>query len=410
MSQARSRSLISVRQSLSVLAAFCISSQTMVLPALAATASDLQWEKLQHQGAEAFRKCEYGDAERLLTRAVLQAHAFPAGDMRLSKSAGELGRLLTVRGRFAEAQPYLEEEFHVKELAIGNADGQMIPSMGSLVHFYLEYGNPAKADPLSERILAFVNGTLSEASTAAKGKVKLQAGMALQGWAGEAAPVARNPLVEWAITCDDIGNLYSARENYSLAERLFKAALDVKSTVLGKQHLSLANSYDSLGSLCLAKHQNEDAESYFRDALAITEKIQPPGNPQVYSRLDKLGRCLIQEGKFAEAEELYGRAQGFWKGEQSSNGSEIRAMYALGSLYSQEKKYGEAARLLGQALQAEEQYQGPDSVSLVPYLQKYSYALYYLGRRSEAEGLRNRARVIQPVIKELTMTAKKLEP
>jgi len=43
-----------------------------------------------------------------------------------------------------------------------------------------------------------------------------------------------------------------------------------------------------------------------------------------------------------------------------------------------------------------EQYLGPDSVGLVPYLQKYAYVLYYLDRRDEVEPLKARAASIQP--------------
>ena len=300
-------------------------------------AGSRQWEALQKKGDNAFIACEYGNAERTFNQALAVAFTFPKGDLRLAKTAGALGRLLTVRGRFAEAEPFLEIELRTKELSQGIKDEELIQPTGSLVRFYINYGTLSKADALSERILKYINGTLAEASTQSQGKVKLQAGAPLQGWAGEAAAEARNPLIEWAITCDDIGTLYSAHEQYDMAERLFKAALDVKSTVLGKQHLSLANSYDSLGTLCLARHQYEDAQSYFKDALDITERIQPPENPQVYSRLDKLAKCLIQQEKFAEAEALYLRAQSFWPNEPPYFGSIARAKYTLGSLYCQEK-------------------------------------------------------------------------
>jgi tetratricopeptide (TPR) repeat protein len=386
---------------------------SVVAPA-SAGASDAQWDYLQAWGADADRKSEYGEAERCLTQAVKRARTFPQGDQRLATSAGELGRLLTIRGRFPEAQQYLEEELRVKMASSDITDAQLIPPMGSLVRFYLNYGTTGKADPLAEKILGFINGKLAEVGDK-QGKVAFKQGMPLQAWAGEAAPAARDPLIDWAITCDDLGNLYAGREdatteNLAMAERLFKAALDVKSTVLGKQHLSLANSYDSLGSLCMQRKQYQDAESWYRDALDITEKILPPEDRQVYSRIDKLGRCLIKEEKWTDAEALYQRAQGLWKSEPSHCGNEFRAAYALGSLYAQEKKYQEAAPYLEQALSGAEVYMGPESVTLVPFLQRYAYVLYYLGRRAESEPLRARAKEIQPVIEVLTMKAKKLDP
>lgn len=374
------------------------------------------WEQLEAQGEKASYNCEYGDAERLLKQAVEKARNFPAGDLRLAKSSGELGRLLAIRGRFNEAEPLLEEELAVKTVASGAEDEHLIPAMSSMVRFYLLHGTAGKATPLAEKILSFVEGKLNEARTQAQGKVTLKAGQPLQAWAGEASAVMRDPLIEWAIACDEIGNVYATRtssadnsqnatsENFSLAERLFTAALNVKSTVLGAHHLSLANSYDSLGGLALTRKDYEDAEANLKDALDITERIQPPENYQVYARLDKLGKCLLQENKLAEAEALYLRAQDFWKAAPSKNGNEARAAFALANIYAQEKKYAEAAPLFEKALQIAEQNSGPDSVALVPYLDRYAYVLYYLGMREQTDELRARAQAITEGNTSITMS------
>ncbi|MBA4075782.1 MAG: hypothetical protein C0508_12140 [Cyanobacteria bacterium PR.023] len=408
--------------------------------ALKPSASGDSWDQLESKGEKAAYNCEYGDAERFLKEAVEKARNFPAGDLRLAKSSGELGRLLAIRGRFGEAEPLLEEELAVKTVASGAEDEHLIPAMSSMVRFYLLHGSAAKANPLAEKILSFVEGKLNEARTQAKGKVTLQAGQPLQAWAGEASAVMRDPLIEWAIACDEIGNIYASKnssadnavsatkdnavnngassgansaqtnakdataENMSLAERLFTAALNVKSTVLGAHHLSLANSYDSLGVLALTRKDYEEAEANLKDALDITERIQPPENYQVYARLDKLGKCLLQENKLAEAEALYLRAQDFWKAAPSKNGNEARAAFALANIYAQEKKYAEAAPLFEKALQLAEQNSGPDSVALVPYLDRYAYVLYYLGMREQTDELRARAQAITEGNTSITMS------
>ncbi len=129
----------------------------------------------------------------------------------------------------------------------------------------------------------------------------------------------------------------------------------------------------------------------------MTEKILPPESHEVYNRLDKLARCLIREGKYQKAEELYLRTQNFWKREPSPCGDEARALFALGCLYVQERRYAEAAPLLQRALQSAEKINGPDSIMLVPYLQKYAYTLYYLGRKPEMQQLQARAGTISGV-------------
>lgn len=362
--------------------------------ALGASSAPEEWQSILKAGTEALDSNKYWLAEPLLKKAVVQAGNFGSEDMRLAKSLSELGRLYTVRGRFSEAEPYLEEAFAITEQSRGNKDGQIIPEMGALIRFYLIYGTTNKALPLTEELLAFVEGKLKEPIAREQDKVKFQKGTPLTGWAGTAAPVMRDPLIEWAITCDELGNIYRNQENFALADRLFKAALDVKATVLGKEHLSLANSYDHLGTLYLAKNDYKEAEFYYKDALAITEKILPSEDPVVYARLDKLAKCLIKAGKYEQAKELYLRAQNFWKTEPSKYGNDARALFSLGCLYADEKNYTAAAPVLKQALDLSEQFNGPSSIALIPYLQKYAYTLYYLGRKSETEQLRARANTI----------------
>ncbi len=88
----------------------------------------------------------------------------------------------------------------------------------------------------------------------------------------------------------------------------------------------------------------------------MTESILSHDNSQVFSRLDKLAKCLIKEQKYDKAEALYIYAQDFWSKSPSRNGSEARAKYALGSLYVEEKKYANAAPVLGQALKQAEAF------------------------------------------------------
>jgi len=360
----------------------------------AAAADSRTWEQLEKAGEDQFFNAEYGDAERSLKQAVITGAALGEHDMRFAKSLGELGHLYTVRGRFSEAEPLLEEEFHIKQAVMGANNINILPDMGAMIHFYLSHGTVSKAEPMTEALIALVEGRLKEERVAKQGTVTLKPGQPLTAWAGTAAVAVRNPLLDWAITCDSLGDSYRIRGKFDLAERLYRDSLDIKTTIFGPNHLSLANSYDNLGTLCLDKNQDAEAEDYYRDSMEMTAKILSRENSQVFSRLDKLAKCLIKEKKYSQAEQLYLEAQDFWQSKPSRNGSEARAKYALGSLYIEEKKYTEAAPVLQQALRRAEEYYGGDSISLVPYLQRYADALFNLGKSGETNQLRQRASTI----------------
>ncbi|HEY9785355.1 MAG TPA: tetratricopeptide repeat protein [Candidatus Obscuribacterales bacterium] len=390
-----------------VLSAIAILSPSPTLALAESSVQLLSWQTTQNQGTTALDSNEYWKALPLLTEALDKARRFfGPSDLRLAKSLGELGRYYAVRGRFDLAEPYFEEEFRVKEQAYGRYSPRIVAPMGSLIRFYLMHGTAKKAQPLIEELVAYVEGKLKEESNQQnQSKIRAQKGVPLEGWAGTATLAARDPLLEWAITCDDLGHIYRLRGAYGVADRLFKAAFDVKVTILGREHLSIANSYDNLGNLCMDQKEYDEAESYFRDALEISEKILSTESPQVYSRLDKLGRCLVKQEKYAQAEELYLRATHFCK-DQPKYGNEARALFALGCIYADQRKFASAAPVLGRALRLSERFNGPQSVALVPYLEKYAYVLYYLGRLSDAAGLRARAHTTEAITEALSPTVR----
>lgn len=349
-----------------------------------------QWNKTFNEGVTALDSNLYGKSEPLLKDAVDLAQRFGAGDARYPKSLGELGRLYTIRRRYAEAEPLFEQQLHFTEVQLGKNSGKTIPALGQMIKFYMMYGTAKKADPLAEEMLAFIDGKMREDAEqnaqAQPGKGKL-----LTGWAGTAPPQTHIPRMEWAVTCDRLGDLYRFKKNYDMAERFYKAGLDIKVTVMGKEHMSMAVSYDNLGILAMDKEEYRDAADYFRESLETTKKIMGNGDPDTYSRLDRLARALIKDKKYAEAESTYHTAMELWKHEPNSGGATARCLYQLGSMYCDSGNFGKAAACLGRALGISMRSSGPFAYTNVAYMRKYAYALYYCGRRGESDSLKARA-------------------
>jgi tetratricopeptide (TPR) repeat protein len=374
------------------------------VPAFSSAYFDLegQWIKTFNDGVTALDSNLYGKAEPLLKEAVSLSERFGAGDPRYPKSLGELGRLYTIRRRYAEAEPLLEQQLHFTEVQLGKNTGKTIPALGQLIKFYMLYGTASKADPLAEELLGFIDGKLREDAemngeqpTQGKGKV-------LTAWAGTAPPATHIPRMDWAVTCDRLGDLYRFRKKFDMAERFYKAGLDIKVTIMGKEHMSMAVSYDNLGMLALDKEEYKDAEDYFRESLETTQKIMGNGDPDTYARLDRLAKALIKEKKFDEAEKTYYRALEIWKSEPNAAGAKARCLYQLGSMQCDIGRFGSAAGLLSQALNLSVKANGSLSYYNVPYMRKLAYALYYCGRRGESDGLKARANYLAEGMEEPT--------
>jgi tetratricopeptide (TPR) repeat protein len=373
-----------------VTSCFLLSSN---VPAFPSAYFDLEgkWIKIFNDGVTALDSNLYGKAEPLLKEAISLAERFGAGDPRYPKSLGELGRLYTIRRRYAEAEPLLEQQLHFTEFQLGKSSGKTIPALGQMIKFYMMYGTARKADPLAEELLGFIDGKLREDAELNAEHSRQGTGRLLTGWAGTAPPATHIPRMDWAVTCDRLGDLYRYRKNFEMAERFYKAGLDIKVTIMGKEHMSMAVSYDNLGMLALDKEEYKDAEDYFRESLETTQKIMGNGDPDTYARLDRLAKALIKEKKFDEAERTYQQALDLWKNEPNSAGATARCLYQLGSMQCDIGRYGAAAGLLSRSLNLSIKANGSLSYYNVPYMRKLAYALYYCGRRGESEGLKARA-------------------
>ena len=325
------------------MAMFAFAFAVLINPTLALSPADKNWKDLEERGVAALDANEYWLAEPLLKKALAQAQDFRPTDMRLPKSIAELGRLYTIRGQFPKAALYLEAELKVKEQLLGNKQYQCIPTMGSLIQFYFNYGMENKSIPLTTKMLYLIDNRSKTNQT---------------------------PLIEWATICDAVGDRYYSGHNFALAEKLFKTALTIKTALLSSNHLSLANSYERMGKLSLEKNDPAQAEKYFSNALKITERILPSESHEVQTRLDKLAQCLILQKKYEKAEKLYVQAQNVSQNQHASLDERTSALISLGSLYAEEHKYKLALEDFQQALELAKQRDGSNSSTLAFCLEK----------------------------------------
>jgi tetratricopeptide (TPR) repeat protein len=275
-----------------ILAMFLFTLTAVTIPTFALSPADKNWEDLERRGIAALDANQYGIAEPLLRKALAQSKDFRPSDMRLAKSFAELGRFYTIRGQFSNAALYLEAELKVKEQLLRNRQYECIPTMASLIQFYFNYDMQNKSGPLTEKMLSLIENRSKSKQT---------------------------PMIEWAIACDAVGDRYYSTHNFALAHELFKTALNIKTTLLSSNHLSLANSYERMGNVSLEKNDPAQAEQYFSDALRITEKILPADSLEVHTRLDKLAKCLILQKKHEQAEKLYLQAQSISQNKNSKS-------------------------------------------------------------------------------------------
>jgi tetratricopeptide (TPR) repeat protein len=126
---------------------------------------------------------------------------------------------------------------------------------------------------------------------------------AIEAW--RESPGAESDL---AYGLTNLGALYQARRRYSDAERLFRQAMEIDSSLFGDLSLRVANDRNSLGGLFAAQHRYELAAAMLEKALAATEQRVGTGHPNSAAIAVNLAAVYVMQGKYHSATVLLARA------------------------------------------------------------------------------------------------------
>jgi serine/threonine-protein kinase len=104
-----------------------------------------------------------------------------------------------------------------------------------------------------------------------------------------------------ATTQNQLGILAFQGKQLDAAQSYFTQARDTWQQLFGDKYPSVAVAYSNLGSVCLEKKDLPCAEKMYRDAVSRLDASSANSLNDSVAHL-KLGRALLREGRFAEAE------------------------------------------------------------------------------------------------------------
>jgi eukaryotic-like serine/threonine-protein kinase len=104
-----------------------------------------------------------------------------------------------------------------------------------------------------------------------------------------------------ASTFNEMGLVAYNAKQYDAARSYFTEAMDNWSATLGDQHPFIAIAYSNLGSVCLDEKDYACAEKSYREAVRRLDASSKDSTNAVIAHL-KLGRVLLREGRFRDAE------------------------------------------------------------------------------------------------------------
>ena len=260
-------------------------------------------------------------------RAVELCRGLRLPDEKLAEHLIDLGELHLALRQFDKAGPPLQDALKILEQAHGLRPSVEQAELARCLHtigaLYVAQGRFFPAEPVLERAL-----TIREK--------------------------AHGDDLRTAGTLNVLAAGHSGQRSYRKAEKELLRALQIRESLLGKGHLTVAATHEDLAAVYLKADHAEAAEVSLKRAVEIREQALGPNHPSV-----------------------------------------IGSLHALANLYRDRKRASDAEPLYKRAVLAREKASGADSPGLPGVLDDYAALLKQLEKPAEAEKIAARAAAIR---------------
>jgi serine/threonine protein kinase/Flp pilus assembly protein TadD len=302
-------------------------------------------------------QAQFDAAERLIREGLEKAkRKLPADHPDVARATTALGKVLEERGAYDRAIPVLEEAVRLHS-ASSPESRALAASLTELANTHFYAGHYDVCRSLNERVLAMdrklhgdrhplvasdlinlgaVEAELGRYENAEKlyrqgleiteawygpdhhktaaDLTMLARALTKEGKYAEAGALLRRALTirervygavhpTVASVLNELGAIALDQERFDDAERYFDRMTGIYRAVYGgDNHYLVATALANLASVYLAKNDLNDAETIFRQAIGIYLKTLPATHPNLGIARVKLGRVLLRQRRYAEAE------------------------------------------------------------------------------------------------------------
>jgi tetratricopeptide (TPR) repeat protein len=178
------------------------------------------------------------------------------------------------------------------------------------------------------------------------------------------------------------------RGKYAEAEAIYRQTLQLKETVLGKEHPDTLGSMNNLASSLYSQGKYAEAEEIHRQTLQLRVTVRGKEDPDTLGSMNNLAMSLHRQGKYTEAEPIYRQTLQLKETVLGKDDpSTLASMNNLAELLREQGKYAEAEAMHRQTLQLKETVLGKEHPDTLASMNNLAESLHSQGKYAEAEAM-----------------------
>jgi serine/threonine protein kinase len=235
-------------------------------PFIPSALEDVAWAA---SGLQQYDEAKRLDAEALVLRQQIFGDAHPD----VARTLNALGQLLGQSGELATADAVLKATLSIQRKIVGEDDQAIIETLEALGKVLTNEGKPAQAEPILREALA--------------------------GWHKR----GRDEKPDRLFTLRNLGETLEREGKWQEAETIWRDSLVLWRKLGGKEEGESMYTLRKLALALEAQRKLPEAESAHREALSLSRK-KGDDDAEAAADREKLVRVLINQKKFAEAEDL----------------------------------------------------------------------------------------------------------
>jgi len=263
---------------------------------------------MANRGANLYAAANYTDAESFYRRALAAWPRQEAAARGRAIVLNNLGELLRITGRYAEAELTINQALEISEAIGGPALAEAGAELDNLAVVYRTLGDLVKAEAFALLAAPMVNDSEMSANRLLLASIYVE-----ERRFQDAEPLlleaAASGDARTALTADIVlATTALAQDNLAQGEAYARRALDLAQRTLPPNHPAIAMALNDLAQACRSQGRYLEAEKRYREAIALWESTLGPKHPDLAKGLLGLAALYHERQRDGGAETLYRRA------------------------------------------------------------------------------------------------------